>query len=81
MVNVNVGDVYYLIESDHRTLLQLTVSKVTQDGDESLIFFTSKNDGDFWNGAYSVSERNIGKFIFASKEEAIRYSEDYRKSI
>ncbi|MEN8076393.1 hypothetical protein ABFP60_05475 [Clostridioides difficile] len=79
MDEINVGDVYYILESDHKTLLELTVSKIGQDGDETLIFFTSKNSCDFWNGAYSVSEYNIGKFIFPTKEDAIRASQEYKK--
>lgn len=79
MDEINVGDVYYILESDHKTSLELTVSKIGQDGDEKLIFFTSENSCDFWNGAYSVSEYNIGKFIFPTKEDAIRASQEYKK--
>lgn len=38
MNNINAGDTYYTIESDHRTLLKLTVVKVGYDGDERLIY-------------------------------------------
>lgn len=78
MENLNVGDIYYNIESDHKTLLELKVSKVEDLGNEKLIFFTSNNNCDFWNGAYSVSEDKIGKFIFNSKEEALKATEEYK---
>ena len=38
MNTINVGDTYYTIESDHRTLLKLTVVKVGYGGDERLIY-------------------------------------------
>ena len=79
MNNINVGDSYYTIESDHKTLLELKVSNVEHRGNENLIFLTSDNNCDYWNGAYSVSDSNIGKFIFASKEEAIEATKTYKK--
>ena len=80
MNTINVGDTYYTIESDHRTLLKLTVVKVGYDGDERLIFLASENFCDFWNGAYSVSEYNIGKFIFQSEEDDIKSVEKYKNN-
>ena len=38
MNNINVGDSYYTIESDHKTLLELKVSNVEHRGNENLIF-------------------------------------------
>ena len=80
MYEINVGDTYYTIESDNKTLLKLIVSKIGYDGDERLLFLISENFCDFWNGAYSVSEYNIGKFIFPSKEEAINFIEKSKKN-
>lgn len=79
MKNINIGDNYYTIESDHKTLLELKVSDVKEKGNENLIFLTSNNEGDFWNGAYSVSDSNIGKIIFASKEDALNAVNSYKK--
>lgn len=79
MNNINVGDSYYTIESDHKTLLELKVSNVEHSGNENLIFLTSDNNCDYWNGAYSVSDSNVGKLIFASKEDAIEAIKAYKK--
>lgn len=71
MNDINVGDKYYLLEEDHKHVLELTVNRLEEKDGTELIFFMSDNACDFWNGAYSVEESNIGKFIFASEEEAL----------
>ena len=73
MKAINVGDKYYLVEADGKTLLELTVKNVLEKDNIRLIFFISDNSCDFWNGAYSVEESNIGQFIFSSKEEALSH--------
>lgn len=71
MREFNVGDKYYFLEPDNKHVVDLTVLKVEEKDGKRLIFFISDNTCDYWNGAYSVDESNIGKFIFSSKDEAL----------